>query len=69
MPEFEMVESLPDLISAEEYAAHPGGGLVRLKISVRNGQVEILGDSMRPELVERLLAELGPDVIQQMLCG
>ncbi|WP_309111553.1 radical SAM-modified peptide, FtsH ternary system-associated [Saccharothrix sp.] len=69
MTNYEFVDSLPDLVQPEEYADHPTGGLVRLRISVENGEISILGDALRPELIEQLLEALGPDAIQQMLCG
>lgn len=64
-----MVPELPDLIFPEEYADHPDGRLVRMRITVRPDGVELLGDAFRPQLLESLLAELGPDEIEQMLCG
>lgn len=63
------VESLPDLIEPDEYAAHPRGGLVRLRIVVTADGVEVLGDAMRPAGVEELLAALGGGPVEQMLCG
>ncbi len=44
-------ESIPDLINAEEYDRYPDGNLVRVRISVSENGVEILGDGLRPELV------------------
>ncbi|GAA5050105.1 hypothetical protein HNP84_004142 [Thermocatellispora tengchongensis] len=69
MARYEIAEHLPDLIQPEEYAEHPGGGLVRIEISVKDGAVEVLGDAMRPEVLERLLELLGPDAVEQMMCG
>ncbi|MER7282453.1 radical SAM-modified peptide, FtsH ternary system-associated [Dactylosporangium sp. NPDC000244] len=69
MTEHRYVESLPDLISPDEYADHPDGALVRLRITVTGNGVEVLGDAMRPEHVEALLAAAGLRNIQQMLCG
>lgn len=69
MTSYEFVDSLPDLVRPEEYADHPTGGLVRLRISVEDGEISILGDALRPELIEKLLEALGPEVIEQMLCG
>lgn len=63
------VPDLPDLIDASEYADHPAGDLVRLRIRATEQGVEILGDAFRPELVEAILANLSPAQIQQMLCG
>jgi len=63
------VESLPDLIDASEYATHPHGGLVRVRITVTEDGVAILGDAFRPETLEALLTILGGGPIEQMLCG
>ncbi|KLL11703.1 radical SAM-modified peptide, FtsH ternary system-associated [Protofrankia sp. BMG5.30] len=63
------VESLPDLIDASEYADHPDGRLVRLRITVTGSGVEILGDAFRPAVLEALLADLGGGATEQMLCG
>lgn len=67
--EYRFVEELPDLIQPEDYADHPDGRLVRLRISVTEHGVEILGDAFRPEVLEEILNRLGPDEIEQMLCG
>jgi hypothetical protein len=69
MAGYRFVEDLPDLIGPGEYAAHPEGGLVRIRISVTENGVEVLGDAIRPEVLEALIASLGPAEIQQMLCG
>ncbi len=69
MSEYRFVEDLPDLIQPEEYPDHPEGRLVRLRISVTTDGVEILGDAFRPEVLEKILAGLGPEEIEQMLCG
>jgi hypothetical protein len=67
--EYRVVPHLPDLISPEEYDAHPHGGLVRIRVAVRDGAVELLGDAIRPELLEGLLETLGGEIIEQMMCG
>ncbi|RSM42731.1 hypothetical protein DMA12_21160 [Amycolatopsis balhimycina DSM 5908] len=69
MTDHAFVPDLPDLIDAGEYERYPKGELVRVRISRTENGVEILGDGLRPEVVEKLLAALGPEVIQQMLCG
>lgn len=66
---YRFVEHLPDLIGPEEYAKQPSGGLVRFSITVGENGVEVLGDAIRPEVLERILEALGPEEIQQMLCG
>lgn len=67
--EYRVVQHLPDLISPEEYDAYPHGGLVRIRIAASDGTVELLGDAIRPELLETLLESLGGEVIEQMMCG
>jgi FtsH ternary system-associated peptide len=68
--EYRMVRHLPDLISPEEYDAHPHGGLVRVRIAISDEAVEVLGDAIRPELLEAVLETLGGgEVIEQMMCG
>jgi hypothetical protein len=62
-------ESLPDLVDASEYSKYPDGTLVRLRISVSEHGVEILGDGLRPELVEQVLKAIGGGAMEQMLCG
>jgi hypothetical protein len=69
MTEHEFVESLPDLIFASDYPEHADGRLVRLRITVTERGVELLGDAFRPAVLERLLDDLGEGPIQQMLCG
>jgi hypothetical protein len=62
-------ESIPDLINADEYDRYPDGTLVRVRISVSGNGVEILGDGLRPELVEEVLKAIGGGPMEQMLCG
>jgi hypothetical protein len=67
-------DSLPDLIGAHEYHQYPEGTLVRIRISVSENGVEILGDGIRPELVEQVLTAVtsgagGRVLMEQMLCG
>lgn len=68
-PEYRMVEHIPDLIQPEEYDDNPEGRLVRIRISTDGDGVQVIGDAFRPELLEGLLEALGPDAIEQMLCG
>lgn len=69
MATYRYVSALPDLIDASEYGDHPEGRLVRLRVSVTERGVEIVGDAFRPEAVEAVLEKLGATEIQQMLCG
>lgn len=67
--EYRFVPDLPDLIDAAEYDDHPDGRLVRLRITWDEQGVEVLGDAFRPDMLEALLERMGPDAIEQMLCG
>ena len=62
-------ELIPDLINADEYNKYPDGTLVRVRISVSENGVEVLGDGLRPELVEEVLKAIGGGPMEQMLCG
>jgi hypothetical protein len=68
-PERRYVDELPDLIDASEYAEHPTGALVRVRISVDSDGVQLLGDALRPAHIEALLEALGDGPIERMLCG
>jgi hypothetical protein len=63
------VADLPDLIQPEDYAADPRGRRLRLRIRASADGVEVLGDAMQVQELERLLAGLSPEEIEQMLCG
>ncbi len=63
------VPDLPDLIDASEYDRYPDGRLMRLRISITDSGLTILGDAFRPDELEALLASLGGGDIEQMLCG
>lgn len=69
MSDRRFVEHLPDLIAPEEYAGDPAGRRVRVRIRVTAEGVEVLGDAVRPDELERLLQGLDPEVLEQMLCG
>jgi hypothetical protein len=69
MSDHRFVAELPDLIHPEDYAGDPEGRRVRIRIRATAGGVEILGDAMRAPELEALLEALGPDCIEQMLCG
>lgn len=63
------VQYLPDLIEAEEYSGDPHGRRVRLRIHCTDGGIEVMGDAMRADELEKLLLELSLNIIEQMLCG
>jgi FtsH ternary system-associated peptide len=63
------VEHLPDLITPDEYGGDPAGRRVRVRIRITAEGVEVIGDAVRPDELERLLGALDPAVLEQMLCG
>lgn len=69
MTRYEFVDHLPDLIQPDEYAGDPQGRRVKLRLVITDRGVEILGDAVRPEELERILLGLDPEAIEHMLCG
>jgi len=69
MTRYQFVDHLPDLIQPDEYAADPSGRRVKLRLVITDRGVEILGDAVRPEELERILLGLDPETIEHMLCG
>ena len=69
MAEYLFVDEIPDLIHPQDYADDPQGRRVRLKISKTGEGLEIIGDAIRPDELERLLEGMDADTIEQMLCG
>jgi len=68
-PKTKHVNHLPDLITREDYAAAHEQQLVRFRMTVTDEGLEIIGDSPYPHKLEELLAALGPDAIEMILCG
>ncbi len=69
IPKPKFVTHLPDLRTAEDYAAPPDVKKVRVRITFTGEGVEILADSPYPALLEELLAQAGADEVEKMLCG
>ncbi len=69
MTEFRFVEHIPDLIHPEDYAEDPQGRRVRLRIRHTEHGIEIIGDAIQPQELEKLLKGLDVKTIEQMLCG
>lgn len=68
-PKTSFVSHLPDLITEEDYLSSPEQKKIRVRINLNDEGVDILGDSMYAHLVEELMAQLGADEIERMLCG
>lgn len=68
-PRTRFVEHLPDLITEADYQDPPDQQKIRVRISLTHEGVEVLGDSMYAALLEQMLADLGADEIERMLCG
>ena len=69
MSQVRFVDSIPDLIQPEDYAADPEGRLVRVELRLTPEGLEILADAQRPALLEELLEALEGVEVEQMLCG
>jgi len=68
-PAVRFVGHLPDLMTAEDYAAPPEVKKVRVRITFTDEGVEILSDSPYPALLEELLTQAGLDEMEKVLCG
>lgn len=68
-PKTKFVEHLPDLITEDDYRDPADQKKIRLQIKATAHGVEILGDSMYAHKLEDLLAEMGAEEIEKMLCG
>ena len=66
---YRYVSHLPDLMTWEDYGEAESHKVVRLRLTVTDRGLEILGDSPYPELLEQLLAALDPEAIEKVLCG
>ena len=64
-----IVESLPDLIEPGDYQKCAEQKKIRLRISIDHNGVEILGDSLYVEALEKLLAAGGATLLERSLCG
>jgi hypothetical protein len=68
-PAVRFVAHLPDLMTGEDYREAHRRKVLRFRLAQGGQGLEILGDSPYPDLLEELLAALGPGVIEMMLCG
>jgi FtsH ternary system-associated peptide len=68
-PRTRFVSYLPDLITEDDYKQSAEQQKIRVRISRVDQGIEILGDSVYAQSVETLLADLGADEIERMLCG
>jgi hypothetical protein len=63
------VPHLPDLMTWDDYRGAHREKRLRFRLTVTENGLEILGDSPYPQLLEELLAALGPEAMEMMLCG
>lgn len=68
-PEHRFVAHLPDLIKKEDYLDPSDNKKVRIRIMLTENGVEIVGDTMYPYLLEKLLTKTGAKEIESVLCG
>jgi len=64
-----IVAELPDLMRPEDYQNAATVKKVRVRLTLSDDGLEILGDSLYVETLERLLRESGPHPIERSLCG
>lgn len=68
-PKATYVGHIPDLMTWDDYEVSHERKLVRFRLTVTDQGLEIIGDSPYPHLLEDLLAQLDPAVVEMMLCG
>jgi hypothetical protein len=63
------VGHIPDLMTWDDYDEAHEKRVVRFQLRVTDEGLEIIGDSPYPHLLEALLAQMGVQEIEMMLCG
>ncbi len=66
---YHLVPDLPDLIGEDDYLSPATDATIRVRISLGQDGIEILGDSPRPAQLEELLMCLRPRHIEKTPCG
>ncbi len=69
MSNYKFVSHLPDLIHPEEYSEDPKGSRIRIRIKMTGDGIEVMGDAVKPDELDKLLKELGAKTIEKVLCG
>ena len=64
-----IVAALPDLMRPEDYLAAASVKKVRVRLTLSDDGLEILGDSLYVESLERLLRLAGNHTLERSLCG
>ncbi len=64
-----IVAELPDLMQVDDYREAASVKKVRFRLTLSDGGLEILGDSLYVEPLERLLRLIGNHSIERSLCG
>ncbi|MBN2332420.1 MAG: hypothetical protein JXO49_12600 [Deltaproteobacteria bacterium] len=68
-PRVRFVSQLPDLMVPDDYRQGGSGKKVRIQINPSGEGLEILGDTMHIDELERLLAAVGATTVERVLCG
>lgn len=68
-PVKKIVAELPDLMTPEDYQNCSREKKIRVRISIDDNGVAILGDSLYVEPLENLLAASGATILERSLCG
>ncbi len=64
-----IVADLPDLMRAEDYNDAAAVKKLRFRLTLNDDGLEILGDSLYVEPLERLLRLAGQHSLERSLCG
>ncbi|NIA19767.1 MAG: hypothetical protein GWP07_04960 [Xanthomonadaceae bacterium] len=68
-PKIRFVDSLPNLITADDYRQEAPGCKVRVRIRQTEEGIEILADSQYIAQLETLLTAAGIKEMERVLCG
>lgn len=63
------VDDLPDLMTWDDYELVDQNRRIRVRLTLTEEGLEVLGDSPYPHVLEQLLAALDPAVVEMKLCG
>lgn len=69
LPKILFTDSLPNLITPDDYRQEDSGCKVRVRIRQTDEGIEIIGDSRHIVELETLLAATGIREMERVLCG
>lgn len=69
LPKIRFTDSLPNLITPDDYRQEDNGCKIRVRIRQTEEGIEIIGDSRHIAELETLLAATGIKEMERVLCG